>query len=117
MFINDNTITEKRKFRRIRFSDAVHYHMKEESGFGGCLACDIGEGGMMVNFNDFVPVNSEMTLQLRLPSVEKIVDVTARVAWLQKLPYSDRYHIGLVFSKIDSIAKEGIRHYIKSHHS
>lgn len=117
MLIEQNNIIEKRHYKRTRFSEPVRFQFKEESSFGGCLACDIGEGGMKVNFNDFIPLNTEMILQMKLTNTPRVIDVTGQVAWLEKVPYSDRYHVGVRFTKIDSQMQEGIRRYIQSRHS
>ena len=117
MLRGEHPIIEKRRHRRTRFSEPVRFQFKEESNFGGCLACDIGEGGMKVNFNDFIPLNTEMILQMKLMNIPKVVDVSGQVAWLEKVPYSDRYHIGVRFTKIDPHMQEGIRKYVQSRHS
>lgn len=114
MFIEERTVTEKRRFRRIRFAEAVHYQIKETNHFGGCLASDLSEGGMRINFNDFVPVHTEFLLQAKLEDKPHILDLRGRVKWLQKIPYSDRYHVGLEFTRVDPIVREELRSYIRS---
>ena len=116
MFIDEKIIAEKRRFKRVQFRDPVKYHFRDISNFGGCLAYDISEGGMRINFFDFVPVNTEMNFQLKLSSIPKLIDVTGRVVWLQQVPYSDRYQIGLQFTEPDTLSREEIRSYVKSHH-
>ncbi len=117
MFIEEKTQVEKRRFRRARFSDAISYRLKDVNHFGGCLGCDISEGGVRIQFNDFVPINTEMVLQMKLSNIPKVIDVTGRVVWLQQVPYSDRYQIGLQFTKADPIYHEEIRSYVKTHPS
>lgn len=117
MFIEEKAVIEKRRFRRVRFADPINYHSKDVSDFGGCLACDISEGGVKINFNDFIPINTEMVLQMKLSSIPKVVNVTGRVVWLQQIPYSDRYQVGLQFNETDPIAQEEIRSYVKTHRS
>lgn len=117
MFIEEPVVTEKRRFRRVQFRDPVSYRTSDINGFGGCLAYDISEGGMKINFNDFVPIDNEMILQMRLNKIPKVVETTARVVWVQQVPYSDRYQMGLQFTESDPIAQEEIRSYVKSHQS
>src|SRR3989338_4836688 len=101
MFIEEQAKVEKRRFPRAQFHEAVHYQLKDESKFGGCLASDIGEGGIQVSLNDFVPINTELVLQMKLGRLARVVDLTGRVAWLQRVPFSDRYQVGLEFTKPD----------------
>ena len=117
MFIEEPAVIEKRRFPRARFRDPVNYHTGEASGFGGCLAFDISEGGIKVNFNDFLPINTEMILQMKLNKVSRIVEANARVVWVQQVAYSDQYQMGLQFTKSDPISQEEIRSYVKSHQS
>ncbi len=117
MFIEEPAVIEKRRFPRASFRDAVSYHTGDISGFGGCLAYDISEGGIKVNFNDFIPVHSEMVLQMKLNKIAKVVETKARVVWVQQVAYSDRYQMGLQFTESDPLAHEEIRSYVQSHQS
>ncbi len=114
MFI-DETKVEKRRFRRVRFSEPVHYQLKETSRFGGCLSLDISEGGMKINFDDFIPLNTEIALQLKLTGIPRIIDLLGKVVWLQQVPFSERYHVGLRFEQSDHVSHEEIREYIRSY--
>ena len=115
MLIEENIQQEKRRYRRIRFSEPVSFHLKDPHNFGGCLARDLSEGGIQLNFNEFVPLNSEIVLQLQLSRLPKVVDVTGRVVWLQRVPYSDRYAVGLQFEKSESLSSQEIRQFINAH--
>lgn len=114
MLIEESVRTDKRRFARARFQEAVGYQLKEVSHFGGCLACDISEGGLRVHFNDFIPIGSEVLLQMKLRSASKVFDLVGQVKWLQRVPYSDRYQMGLEFVKADSVSQEEIRRFVKS---
>ena len=115
MLIEENIHLEKRRYRRVRFSEPVGFHLKTPNNFGGCLARDLSEGGIQLTLNEFVPLNSEITLQLKLSRFPKVVDVTGRVAWLQRVPYSDRYAVGLEFAKNETLSSQEIRQFINAH--
>lgn len=93
----------------------MEYHISEDPRSGGCLASDLSEGGLKVNSAYFLPLNSPMRVQMRIMS-ETLVDLSGKVVWIQQLPYSDRYQIGIEFAEesINSKAKEEIRQYITS---
>ena len=114
MFIEEAQKDEKRRFQRVEFREPVRYHLKNDSTFGGCLAYDLSEGGMRINFNEFVPVNSEMILNATLPHANKVVDIKGRVAWLRQVPYSDRYHVGIEFTALDPVSHEELRTYVQA---
>ena len=110
---------QKRKFPRFPFRDAVSYHLYQTpQKFGGCLAYDIGEGGVKINFHDFIPLGTEITLKMRLgqKSTSRIIDIAGRVVWVIRVPFSDYYQVGVKF--IDTISnlkpKEEIGQYLKS---
>jgi len=106
---------EKRQFKRAVFREAVQYQAREASDYGGCLAHDVSEGGIRINSNDFIPLDTEVSLSIRLHS-DHVAELAARVVWIQKLPYAERYQVGLEFvhgsSNMES--KEDIRNYIQS---
>ncbi|MFH1360533.1 MAG: PilZ domain-containing protein [Candidatus Omnitrophota bacterium] len=105
---------EKRRFKRVRYQEPVHYQFKEQGKFGGCLASDLSEGGIKISMNDFVPLHTEIAMRLKLQDVPHVVDLTGRVAWVQQVPYSDRYRAGVEFVNESSNAREGIQSYVRS---
>ncbi len=88
---------EKRRYRRIQFRQPVQFQSPNSAVEGGSLSCDLSEGGVCVDVFDFVPVGSELTLQIRL-APDRIVEYVGRVNWVRKLPFAERYQVGLEFS-------------------
>ena len=95
-------VDERRQFHRVYRAQAVRFQLKDPSQFGGCLSCDLSQGGIRVQLNEFVPLGTEMTLQIQL-SDESVVDCPCRVAWVEKNRFGDRYQAGLEFSQGESI--------------
>ena len=117
--IPDQAQSEKRKFLRAPFKMAVSYQLKDPQAFGGCLASDIGEGGIKINLDDFVPLGAEMMLQIQLGQnfTFPIINLVGRVVWIARVPDSDRYQLGLEFidtsSRVSSSQK--ICQYVRFH--
>ena len=109
---------EKRKFLRVSFKEAVRYILGDSHEFGGCLAQDVGEGGLRLQLNDFVPMNEKVTVELAFVegTQPKVITRNARVAWTQRVRYSDQYHVGLEFipDHSSSESKKEISQYIQS---
>ncbi|MBI5150508.1 MAG: PilZ domain-containing protein [Candidatus Omnitrophica bacterium] len=105
---------ERRKYRRIDFREPVQFGSANPVRSGGCLSCDLSEGGLRINVNEFVPPGTGLTLQIPLPA-QKIVEYTGRVAWVSKLPFAERYQLGLEFSKdeIFCLARNEVGQFIK----
>ena len=108
------SVQERRSFKRIKLSEPVHFQLKDSHEYGGCLTADISAGGVRINFNDFVPVNTEFVLQLQLAS-QKMIDCVGRVVWVEQMPYSDRYQVGLKFENTGSLvgSQREINDFIK----
>ena len=88
--------SERRQFPRVKHSEAVQYQSKDLTLQGGSLASDISEGGIRLNVNGFIPLHTELALSIQL-TTEKIVECLARVVWVEKVPYAERYQAGLRF--------------------
>ncbi len=87
-----------RRFPRQQFREAVQFQMKEPQQLGWCLGCDISEGGLRIHFENFVPLNTEMIVWVKLPS-GRILGLSGRVVWANQIPHSDYYHLGLKFTE------------------
>ena len=89
---------EKRRHRRVQLRQPISFQSVDSALKGGSLSCDLSEGGARVDTYDFLPLGTELTLQIRL-AVEKIVEYVGRVVWIRKFPFADRYQVGLEFSR------------------
>lgn len=89
---------EKRRYRRIQLRQPIQFQSQNSALEGGSLSCDLGEGGARVDMYEFVPLNTELTLRIRL-AVERVIEYVGRVVWIRKLPFTDRYQVGLEFSR------------------
>ena len=112
----ENNVDEKRHSRRVRSAKPVRFQLKDTSRFGGCLSCDLSEGGVRLRLNDFFPLNTELSLQIQLAD-ESIVECLCRVAWIEKDRYGDFYRGGLAFIEDESMldSKRKIRNVLSQH--
>lgn len=92
---------DKRQFCRMIHSEPVQYQFKDPSQFGGCVSKDLSEGGVRILLNDFVPLNSELSLKIRLAD-ESIIESTGRVVWVERSRFGETYQAGLDFSQDES---------------
>jgi Tfp pilus assembly protein PilZ len=89
--------TDKRSFRRHSLKEAVRVQFKDPTETVGSLSCDISEGGVKISCNDFIPLGTEVELQVKLSDLQ-VVYCTGCVVWIQKVPHCDRYQAGLEFT-------------------
>lgn len=113
LVLNESNLSDKRSFKRAKLSGPVRFEFKDPECFGGCLSCDISEGGIRVRFNEFVPLGTNLSMGVQLDS-GRVVECIGKVVWVSQIPFGDQYEIGLEFENIDSISesRSRIHHFI-----
>jgi Tfp pilus assembly protein PilZ len=106
---------DKRKFVRVECREPIQYRTSSDSGFVGSLAYDIGEGGLRFQTDSFIPLKEPLSVNLVL-NPEMSLSIHGQVVWVQMVPHSDRYHIGLKFDDSDAMAhyQKLIQKYVHS---
>lgn len=105
--LEEHSVTERRHFHRFRHVKPVQFRFKDPGKFGGCLSYDLSEGGIRVHLNDFVPLHTELTIQVQLAD-ESIVKCASHIAWVEKNRFGEYYQAGLEFAK-DGSARDSQR--------
>ncbi len=88
--------SDQRKFPRTGFREPVQYRSLDKDIFIGSAGYDLSEGGVRFATEDFIPLNSEVMINLQFKP-EREAKLAARVVWIQKVPHSDNYHVGCEF--------------------
>jgi hypothetical protein len=100
-------VFEKRRYKRIVFREAIEYHVMPGGpaghagpppAFGGGLRWHLSEGGLRFRAYSFIPLNTDLSLEFSIDH-DQSVTLIARVVWVQKLPHSEQYNLGLEFAK------------------
>jgi hypothetical protein len=91
---------EKRIFQRGRFTDPVQFHSLDEQHSGGSIACDVSEGGIRLNAGQFVPVDTELSLQIQFAK-DNVWHCIGRIVWVEEIPLNERFRFGVQFSRVD----------------
>ena len=87
---------EKRQFDRFGHRGPVEIQFRDFGEPMGTLSGDLSGGGVRVNLNNFIPLNAEMALQVKLAD-QRIIECTGRVVWIRKNRFNDNYQAGLEF--------------------
>ncbi|MDD5491356.1 MAG: PilZ domain-containing protein [bacterium] len=95
---------EKRATTRFRAGLPVQYRYLTK--VNNALILDLGEGGLSFTTNDFIPVNTQLFVAI-LPKDEPL-RAGGKVVWVQKMPYGDRYNVGMIFTDINAYNKARI---------
>ncbi len=69
---------------------------------------DISRTGVGFVSTRFIPVNSKLMVEIALTREENPMLVQGRVQWVEKIPHSSNFRIGMNFSDISSDAQSRI---------
>jgi hypothetical protein len=114
-YLSEEIQVEKRKFSRIDFREPVHYQFPAPNKYGGCLSQDLSEGGIRINLSEFVALNTEITLEMRMKNLPVPLTMSGRVVWVSKIPHAERYQVGIAFDPAHSLptSQEELRRYFQ----
>ncbi len=99
---------EQRRAQRFIFREPVLYQIRTNEEWKGSLSANLSEGGILIISNDFVPLNTQIYLQIHM-NKNRIAELIGTVMRVQKLPYSDYFHLGLEFKDPIIFSKEEIK--------
>ena len=105
---------EKRRFPRLNSRIPVRYKRITEykDALQGTVTKDIGEGGIKVVANEFIPLSAKLRIELFLSPSSNSISAVSKVVWMRKLSYSDQYDGGLQFIDIPEVSRNLIATYI-----
>lgn len=104
----------RRRFSRFRFNASVLYQCKGDNHSEYSLSRNVSEGGLCLDMGRFVPKGSELKLEFLLKRYVEPIKAVAKVTWIKKLPYAERYEAGLEFSDIDQSHKINLGQFLNS---
>jgi c-di-GMP-binding flagellar brake protein YcgR len=102
---------ERRQFLRVPFTDPVRAEPIAQSPthVRHPLSANLSEGGLQVLCPEPMPVDSLVLLDLDAQSDPDPVRAIGRVAWVQRVPHDERWHVGLQFVELTEIACSRLR--------
>lgn len=107
---------EKRKFDRYSHKEPVEIQLRDKGVPAGSLSGDLSGGGVRIYINAFMPLNAEVTLQIKLID-GRVIECGARVVWVRKNRFNDSYQAGLEFIGDRSVVnvQRVISGYLQTH--
>lgn len=102
---------EKRRYRRFPCNLPLQYRAfgPDTPGNKGGFTRDIAEGGIRFVANRFIPVATNLTLDVNLSTTPQHLKATSKVVWVRKLREGDRYEVGLEFTEISDDDRRRVR--------
>lgn len=112
-FINNEHDRERREFRRIKVNSPVEYKFLNSGRFTNSVTCDVSEGGISFVVDGKIPTGTHLYFQAKLKNRPQAIYGIAKIAWSAKIPYSEKYKVGLEFTETGSISKADIAAFIQ----
>ncbi|MDD5496157.1 MAG: PilZ domain-containing protein [Candidatus Omnitrophica bacterium] len=90
---------ERRRYQRVVSSLPVQYkNLRSAEGTkAGSLTKDIGAGGVRFNTDEFISLACRLVLEITIPTLSRPIKAISKVAWIKKIPTSDKYELGNQF--------------------
>jgi len=103
--------SEKRQYRRRDCHCLVKYKSfdKESSCMETTTSIrNISEGGILLKTKEYLPMDCKLELKINIPTMNEVIDVTAKVVRVQELKRGEGYQIGVMFLDVGPKHKEKI---------
>ena len=88
---------ERRKYIRIPESLPIVYEVVPGETRKEYITKDISQSGMRFLINEFVPKDSHLKIKISFHGTLFNFEAWVKCMWIRKMPYSDRYEIGVEF--------------------
>ena len=80
----------------------------------GAITRNVGENGLRIISNEFIPPATNLILEIFLPSLIGQIRALCKVIWAEKRRYSNQYDIGMEFIEITEEDKRYIAEFIEA---
>lgn len=98
----NTALPERRRFKRVEAHFPVIYKNLVYVTKGcekGSLSRDVSLGGVRL-LNDFLIESTKVLLEIYLKEGDIPIIAKGEVMWVQKVPFSDKYYVGIKFIEI-----------------
>ena len=107
-------MAERRRYIRIPERQKISYKILPERKVQGFLTKNISQGGIRFYIHDFIPPQSLLEVRLTFDKFLFSFEAIVRVVWVEKEAHSERYEIGVEFTKLPGEAGQYLVDYISS---
>ncbi len=96
------------KRRNARYHCAVPVEAKRGTAFETSRTVDVSKNGAGLIVNKPIRVDSKMAVELQLAADGEPIIAIGRVTWIQQLPSTSLYRVGLAFTDLEDKLKNKI---------
>lgn len=104
-----------REFKRAHCEIKMEYRTAES--FMEAYMMQVGKGGLFIQYDDPLPMGTEITVSFNLPGDPDVIMAKGRVVWRMENPHHDVFDIGMgiKFTDISATDRLKIDNFVKSH--
>ena len=107
-------VKERRRHPRVNAHLPLQYKdvQRPIETYSGTLSRDISEGGVRFISNEFLSIFTRLLLEVSVPSLSRPLKAISKVAWIQKIPRSNQYNVGVRFMDMTEEDKKQLNSFI-----
>ena len=107
-------VKERRRHPRVNARLPLQYKdiQRPIEAYSGTLSRDVSEGGVRFLSNEFLSVFTRLLLEVSIPSLSRPVKAISKVAWIQKVPRSNQYNVGVQFMDMTEEDKKQLASFV-----
>jgi len=113
---NTGSVTEKRRFSRIKVGVPLQYkNLKKSIDISsGALTRNLSEGGVCFKTNEFISLACRLVVEITIPTQPKPIKAISRIAWIRKLPAGNQYEMGNQFLEMAKEDRVHVANFVNS---
>ena len=101
------------KRRTSRYDCAVPVESKKGTAFDDSLTIDISSGGVGLISEKYIPIDTQMAVEIALTPESDPFVTMGRVKWIRQLPDLHHYRVGMAFSESPTALRSRINSHFK----
>jgi len=107
-------VKERRRSPRINARLPIQFKdiQRPIETYTGTLTKDVSEIGARFISSDFLSIFTRLLLEVTVPSFSRPVKAISKVAWIQKVPRSNQYSVGVQFMDMTEEDKKHLASFI-----
>jgi len=107
-------VKERRRFPRINARLPIQFKdiQRPIETYTGTLTKDVSESGARFISSDFLSIFTRLLLEVTVPAFSRPVKAISKVAWIQKIPRSNQYSVGVQFMDMTEEDKKHLSSFI-----
>jgi len=103
-------VREKRRYSRVKLKSPIHFNIRGKGDFNDTVSEDISAGGICFTNNKYIAPWTNLMLEVKVLS--RVLNPIGRIVWVNPLPHSDRFRMGVEFVELDLQKKQFLSEYI-----